>query len=147
LKKDVPCESESISEIMNVEEIVILAEVQSCLLAKLMETREDLLSKLIHFTAPVEELGKKLSAFEWDSEDYLVTLTRIQISEVIKQFLNKKITAEELVEWANAVEMRDDIEYEPGHEKIIASSLFELSIPEINFPINEENLKKMNAAY
>jgi hypothetical protein len=107
------------------------------------ETRKELLSKLIHFKAPVEELSKKLTNFPWDSESYLVTLTRAEISNAINLFFEKKITLEALVDWANFIEMRDGIEYEVGYEKIIATTLFELSTPEINDPINEENLRNM----
>ena len=110
-----------------------------------METRKEILFKLIQFTEPVEVLSEKLRNFSWDSKESLVVLSRGNISNAIKLFLDKKITRNSFIDWANCVEMRDDIEYEVGFEKIIATILFELSIPEINDLINDDNLKNVLA--
>ena len=102
--------------------------------------RKTILNKLINYEEPLEVLHSELSRHEWDLDKELIELRREHIVNIIQKYLNNEITKDELIGWANAVEMRDDIEYENGHEKLIATTLNELNTPEINNPIKREYL-------
>ena len=54
-----------------------------------------------------------------------------------------ELSAEQVKDWANAIEGRDDIEFDPQDEKAVADAIFLLANPEINFPITESLALKM----
>jgi hypothetical protein len=73
-----------------------------------------------------------------------VFVTRRTLRNVLISFLNGKIDATELTAWANLVEQHgDEIAYEPGFHKLIATCIFRLSTPEINEPIDEKLCREM----
>ena len=78
--------------------------------------RLEILGKLINLDMSILELKKQLSIFSWDSEP-LIVLKKDNLNNVIEKFLNKKISQEDFVEWANIVECREDIEFEKKYEK------------------------------
>jgi len=102
--------------------------------------RRTLLDQLINNDESPSILINKLQANENEIDDAEVILTRSHIVNMIRKCLNNDISSGELEDWANAVEMRDGVEYENGFEKQIAGSLFELSTPEINHPLTKEYL-------
>jgi len=61
----------------------------------------------------------------------------------MKKYLDDEISAAELSTWADKLEMREDLDYEDGRNKEIATVLLNLSSPEINQPITKENIQKL----
>jgi len=107
-----------------------------------MKERKRLVKSLIEYEGDINDIIAQLSKYEFDSEP-LVTLTRQNIIKVIEHFLKGAISTIEIEIWADAVEMRDDIEYEQNYEKVIADILFKLSEQEINEPITANLIKGM----
>ncbi len=78
------------------------------------------------------------------SEAGAVLVSRRTLRNVLISFLNSKTGASELTEWANLVEQHnDEIAYEPGFQELIATSIFRLSTPEINAPIDAQLCREM----
>lgn len=90
--------------------------------------RLEILGKLINLDMSILELKKQLSIFSWDSEP-LIVLKKDNLNNVIEKFLNKKISQEDFVEWANIVECREDIEFEKKYEKKIKETIFYIANP------------------
>jgi len=86
------------------------------------------LSSLIRFEAPIGDLKAAVASLSWDA-DPVVTLTRRDIAYVLERFADGEIAAVAVEEWANLVECREDIQYEPGHEEIISESIHDLANP------------------
>ena len=93
-------------------------------------SRQAILSSLIQFDAPVADLKAALAALSWDA-DPVVTLTRRDIAAVLERFASRDIDAATVEEWANLVECRDDIDFEAGHEGVVADAIYVLANPEL----------------
>ena len=48
------------------------------------------------------------------------------------------MNANDLTEWAGAIEARDEVRYEPEFNELIATIVFEIATPEINRPLTQE---------
>ena len=67
--------------------------------------------------------------------DFQLFLTRKTLSLAISRFLRGEIKEEDLVAWANLLEAKDEILYEPGYERVLADVVFQVASPEINAPL------------
>ncbi|OGQ22674.1 MAG: hypothetical protein A3I05_03885 [Deltaproteobacteria bacterium RIFCSPLOWO2_02_FULL_44_10] len=74
--------------------------------------REQALEGLIGFTKPITDIRKDLLAFPWDSEKELVVLRASHLRQILRRFLDGNLKAEDVEEWADAIEARDDIGFE-----------------------------------
>jgi hypothetical protein len=92
--------------------------------------RQAILSSLIRFNAPVADLKAALATLSWDA-DPVITLTRQDIAAVLERFASREINAATVEEWANPVECREDIDFEAGHEEVVADAIYVLANPEL----------------
>ena len=99
-------------------------------------SREAILSSLISFDAPISKLTTELSALTWDSEP-VVTLARHDIVAVLERFSSGEIDALTVEEWANLVECREDIDFEPGHTDVIQAAIHDLANPLLSGELRE----------
>ena len=88
------------------------------------------LRDLLELDLPVATALEALRRFSWDSGE-LVTVSRAQISAVLDRFAAGRLTADEVVEWAESVHLRDDIAREEGAEDVVNEVLIEMSSPEL----------------
>lgn len=101
-------------------------------------TRADWLRNLITGTVSAQDATRHLASFGWDSETPAVLLSRSDAAAVLRRYVNGERTAAEVCEWADALESREDIEYDPTAGDSIGDLLFELANPEINRPLTPE---------
>ncbi|MQX19873.1 hypothetical protein GHJ84_02365 [Sinorhizobium meliloti] len=97
--------------------------------------RRAALSSLIKFDKPLEELRAALAAFDWDSEP-VITLSRVDIAAMLRRFTSGEIDARTVEAWADAIEGREDIRFESGHEDVIASAIHDLANPTLQGQLN-----------
>jgi hypothetical protein len=93
-------------------------------------SRQAILYSLIHLDAPLAGLKAALASISWDAEP-IVTLARQDIATVLQRFIRGEIDAVAVEEWANLVEGREDIQFEPGSEEVIADAIHDLANPEL----------------
>lgn len=92
-----------------------------------MRTREEIVLDLIKFEGNIFDLEKELSAYPWDCENPIMIVTKEDIISILIKFKDNKISYKDVFEWADAIENRDDIDFEPVElEKII----FQLAYPD-----------------
>ena len=103
-----------------------------------MNNRAQLLNDLIHMQSPLTETLPLLRRLEWDCDKPLVELGRNDIASVLNSYIQSKMTATEVEEWANAIESRDDIGYEPKYKDVILSSIYELANPLLTRPLTSQ---------
>jgi len=89
--------------------------------------REELLSKLIRMDASIEFLNLELAKFGWDSEKDLVILKKHHILEILNKFLRGEIKQQDIANWAEAIECREDIGFETNYKKLISEIIFDLA--------------------
>lgn len=100
--------------------------------------REDALRDLVQRRAPVPEAIAALARFPWDSDTELVALTRADAVRVLQDYLAGTLTAEDAQQWADALEVRDDVGREPGFADELTEFLFEMATPEVAGPLTPE---------
>ena len=109
-----------------------------------MPDQKTLLEQLIKFILPIEKLIDSLRALKWDSDETVILLERADIIAVLNRYMNDEITESYVEMWANAVEGREDVEYEDGYEDIIQSTIFELANPLLTKNLTLETATKLH---
>lgn len=104
-------------------------------------TRRELLQGLIELTAPPEEIAERLSRFEWDSEEELVTLESTHLRAVLEKFIDGSLPAGTVETWANALEGREDIRISEASPA--GDILFELANPVLQGELTRERAKHL----
>jgi len=116
-----------------------------------MNKRQEILKVLIGFEQPIQHLEDMLSKFDWDSDKELVLLSLAHIAHVLKNYLAADISADEVEQWANAIECRDDIGFESHDEDLIRDLIHELADPLVTEPLimnrAEELLRRIGEAF
>jgi hypothetical protein len=92
-------------------------------------TRTELLGDLLAAKTPVAPIAAALATFRWDSPP-LVVFQRAHVVSGLRRYLAGELQASEVREWAEVVEVRDDLELEPGHAEALREALFTLATPE-----------------
>ena len=108
--------------------------------------REQVLKDLVARRGPVPETLARLKEFPWDSGAPLVILTRRDILALLDEYLREKVARESCEEWANALELRDDIGMEHGFEDMLKDFIFELANPTIKGPLTRSRAESWKAS-
>lgn len=60
----------------------------------------------------------------------LAILRRDDIAAIVRRHLASEIAGDALAVWAEMVECREEIEFEPRHEEVVADALYDLADPD-----------------
>ena len=93
-------------------------------------SRLQVLEDLVEHRVPARESQARLAGFAWDEEE-LVDLEVRHVVAVLTQLVDGEIDAAEATEWADAVDLRDDLGRQPGRETQINDALLAMSSPEL----------------
>jgi hypothetical protein len=104
--------------------------------------RSILLNQLIARERPLAGLLRDLASFGWDLEERLAILTREDVSRILSGFLTHDISAKDVEEWANALEIREDVGLEHGYAELLKEVIFELANPLLTDPITHDRVKR-----
>ena len=102
-----------------------------------MDSRESVLKALLSFTRPVPDIARELSAYGWDAPSPLVVLEAAHISSTLKRFIAGELSSAQVDDWANCIEGRDDIEYDPS--SAVGMALHELANPLLTCPLTRQS--------
>ncbi len=94
-----------------------------------MNDRREALINLLHYSHSIEDLAFSLQQFPWDSDESCVTLTRQHIIAALNRYVLGDLTTDQVESWANAIEGREDIDYESEHEEILHEIIHQLANP------------------
>lgn len=111
-----------------------------------MAERTTVLNSLIQFDRPIEQICADLGTFPWDCPHELVTLAAEHIRNVLARLSSGDLTPDAVYEWANAVEMREDIAYEERCHEEIVEALFVLAFPLLNGPLDADEIARLVAS-
>ena len=101
-----------------------------------MTTRTEWLHALLNFDRPLDEILPHLHNLGWDSDTALVVLNRQNLSSILQRYCNSEFSAENLEDWANAIEGRDDIAYDEEDRELLETIIFELANPALTSPLS-----------
>jgi hypothetical protein len=97
-----------------------------------MNERRDAVRSLLDFEEPVRRTLARLHPFGWDSDAALVDMERRHVRSVLERYLAGVLTSDDVEEWANAVEMRDDVGHEAAARPLLKEAVDELANPTLN---------------
>ena len=105
--------------------------------------RSNVLRALIDYRLPIEPVLAELAASEWDSAKDLAILEGTDILQVLRRYLSGALTAEQVVDWADLVECREDIGFQDGQKEKLSNVIFLLANPNISGPVTLELARKV----
>jgi hypothetical protein len=96
-----------------------------------IKERREVLMALLNYEKPLHIIKNQLAVFQWDSESELVFLFANHIENILKHFQKGDIQTNEVEAWANLIEGRDDIGFEPLVKELLRSIIYELANPRL----------------
>jgi hypothetical protein len=98
-------------------------------------TREEAVQCLVRFDKPLALLRDCIGAFKFDWEGPPLAILRADdVISVLHRWEKGEVNAQEVEDWANLVELRDDLDHDPTNTAV-ASAVFDLANPELQGPL------------
>ena len=99
-------------------------------------TREEAVQSLVRFDKTLDALRDSVVGFPFDWDDPpLATLKREHLLDVLARWQRGELSAQEVEDWANLVEVRDDLNHDPA-DPAVAAAVFDLANPELQGPLS-----------
>ena len=70
-------------------------------------THTDALRMLVEYSAPLEQIKAELGKHPFDTDECLFVITPAHMRDILERFLSGALSAEQVEDWANLIEMRD----------------------------------------
>ena len=105
--------------------------------------RLELVTQLIAGNFPLETLRAELSTYPWDLNEPLVVLQRADVAGILRRFIAGELTAADVVLWAEALELRDDVGFPKGDDKALGRVIFVLANPEVNGQLSRDRAEAL----
>jgi hypothetical protein len=94
-------------------------------------SRENVLLHLLKLDQPLSQVFASMDQLPWDSDQDLVTLKAEHVISILGRFISGDLTAANIHDWADRIELREDIAIEPSPGDSLINIMFELANPEI----------------
>jgi len=75
-------------------------------------SRLDTIKKLVSFSDNIENIKDEIQKYSWDYEGKPYVLTKIDMINICKKYINHELSQNDIVIWANLIEGREDIDFE-----------------------------------
>ena len=106
--------------------------------------RAELLWELIELRRPLPAILKDLSTLPWDCEETLVTIKTEHVVAILERYMSGNLASSTVEEWADAVELRDGIGFDPNSR--VAEAIYELANPLITQPLSVHSASSLVAS-
>jgi hypothetical protein len=103
-----------------------------------MRARSEILRDLVGFVCPLASIQAELAAYPWDSAVTLITMDANDLVGILRRYLKGEISPGEVEDWANAVEMREDIECS---DELVKDVVFDLANPTLQGSLSHETAR------
>ena len=91
--------------------------------------RLDLVKNVVEFNGDLNSYAKKLEKFPWDFDSEPVYLTKTILQTIVQRYLNRELKAQDIHQWAEFLELRDDVDYLEDHKDFLHTIMHELANP------------------
>lgn len=109
-----------------------------------MSDRAELLKRIVEFRVPIEPIIEELNSLGWDWDgEPLLFLSADHFQAVFSRFLSGEIDSGQLAGWADNLESREDVGFDPRQEEFLKTLLFRIANPEINEPLTAVRVRSM----
>jgi hypothetical protein len=100
-------------------------------------SRSAVLTELINGKGSIEYFRDRLRDFKFDS-DFIVVLKSENIINILSEFIEGNITDEYVENWAEIIEVRDDIGFDEKNDNEIKQAIHDLANPILSGTLNKE---------
>lgn len=100
---------------------------------------------LMAYALPIEPTLATLASFGWDIEVPLVSLSTDAVAQVFERYLSGQLTSEQLTDWADLIECREDI-FLPTEPVNLSEWIFRLGNPNLHGPVTPSLVAEMRDA-
>jgi len=94
---------------------------------------------------PLAEISVQLRAFSWDSNEDLVVLWPAHVVGVLERFLGGELQSHDVHDWADLIECREDIGFDPQHADVLRDVIFQLANPELQGQLDRDGAARLIA--
>ena len=102
------------------------------------------MKRLVEFGEPTKPILKELGSFAWDwDEAALLVVSADHFQAVFSRFLGGEISAGQLESWADNLESRDDVGFDPPQEEFLKDLMFRIATPENNETLTADLVRGM----
>jgi hypothetical protein len=108
-----------------------------------MNRRQKLLQALLTFSEQLNLIAQELGELEWDYAGEPVLVEPLHIVSILNRFLSNQLNAEQVDEWANMIECREDLDYESPNQKPLEQVIYELANPELEGSLTIERCQEI----
>jgi hypothetical protein len=105
------------------------------------DERARVLSDLLEFSLPIDELNGRVRALPWGSETDIVSLSVAQALDVLSSTLNGRHALREFIWWSELIDGREDVGFEDVAKDDLRLLIHQASTPEL-YQIDEEFLEQ-----
>ncbi|TPM34769.1 hypothetical protein [Mesorhizobium sp. B2-3-5] len=107
--------------------------------------RASVLGDLVTFAKPIDRLAEMVGVLGW-SDTPVVMLAADQIVSVLQRARAGALTAADVEAWADLIECREDIDYQPEHYEQILQAIYMLANPVLNGSLDEALTDQLTAS-
>jgi hypothetical protein len=100
---------------------------------------------LIAYEQPIEPILSDLRAYGWDAPEPLATLTKADIISILDRYISGNLTSQQVTDWADLVECREDIALPEADELSISEVVFQLANPDLHGGLTLQVAEKIRA--
>ena len=108
---------------------------------------KEVLQQLISYSGDLNIILLELSSYGWDFEEAVIILTHEHILSILERYLSGELTQQQLEDWGNAIEGREDIDYEEAYEEHIADAIHHLANPLLTEPITSDSVRNVISTF
>jgi hypothetical protein len=112
-----------------------------------MRSRVSLLAEIVGNPLPNSVTLSILKEYGWDCDSELVIVLMADVLAILSAFRAGKINSEQVCDWANRLEGRDDIGYQFGSRGVVNDAIFWLANPHINYLIDDNLCKRIETLF
>jgi hypothetical protein len=104
------------------------------------------LRMLVEYSQPLVQIKAELGKHPFDTNECLFVITPAHMRDILERFLSGALSAEQVEDWANLIEMRDGLEFADGEDGPSRECLHELANPLLTEPLTKKSAERMRNA-
>lgn len=108
-----------------------------------MIDRSALIKEIAQLGSNFCECKSEIQKYPWDCDVELYFLNKADLLSIFSRFKSGELLNDDIENWANFLECRDDLGYEAEHEDDLREIVFLLANPEINYTIDLELINRL----
>jgi len=108
-----------------------------------MNERISLLKTVIEMRDGFREAMKNLALYPWDYVGEPAIITSANIKDVLSRYLNEDLKLQDIYDWAETLEIREDVDYPEEDKAVLLEIMHELANPILQGELNADKARAL----